>query len=128
MGGVYAFGECEFHVDQRLLLRVGKPLPLGGRALDLLMLLVAQRHRTVGKQELIDHCWPDQAVEPNNLAVQVWMLLLFLLGVFGPQAGVVASAGWALLMLPGLASAAYFQRGFDLDAASPHWQPEVWAR
>ena len=74
MGAVYAFGECELRVDQRLLLRGGEPLPLGGRAMDLLVLLVAQRHRTVGKQELIDHCWPDQAVEPNNLAVQVWAL------------------------------------------------------
>ncbi len=68
------FADFELRTQQRLLLQAGRPLHIGGRALDLLALLVAQRHRTVSKAELIDHCWPGQAVEPNNLAVQIWAL------------------------------------------------------
>jgi predicted ATPase/DNA-binding winged helix-turn-helix (wHTH) protein len=74
MSGVFRFVDFELRVPQRQLLHRGHPLQTGGRALDLLILLVEQRHRTVSKGELIDHCWPDQAVEPNNLAVQVWAL------------------------------------------------------
>ena len=82
MSGVFRFVDFELRVPQRQLLHRGHPLQTGGRALDLLILLVEQRHRTVSKGELIDHCWPDQAVEPNNLAVQVWALRRLL----GPQA------------------------------------------
>ncbi len=74
MSGVFRFADFELHVTQRQLLRQGQPLPAGGRSLDLLILLLAQRHRVVSKLELIDHCWPGQAVEPNNLAVQIWAL------------------------------------------------------
>lgn len=42
--------------------------------MDLLNLLIEQRHRTVAKAELLDLAWPGQAIEPNNLAVQMWML------------------------------------------------------
>jgi predicted ATPase/DNA-binding winged helix-turn-helix (wHTH) protein len=82
MSGVFRFADFELRAQQRLLLRQGQPLQTGGRAMDLLVLLVEQRHRTVGKAELIDHCWPNQAVEPNNLAVQMWALRRLL----GPQA------------------------------------------
>ncbi|HQC96401.1 MAG TPA: response regulator [Aquabacterium sp.] len=74
MPGVVHFGDFELRPGQRLLLHHGAPVQLGGRALDLLLLLVAQRQRVLSKRELIDHCWPDQAVEPNNLAVQIWAL------------------------------------------------------
>lgn len=81
MSDVIRFADFELQGARRLLLRHGQPLHLGGRAMDLLVLLVDQRYRTVAKAELIDHCWPDQAVEPNNLAVQMWALRRLL----GPQ-------------------------------------------
>jgi non-specific serine/threonine protein kinase len=56
---------------QRLLLRDGVPLKLGGRAFDMLVALVERRHRVVGKQELMDVVWPRLVVEENNLQVQV---------------------------------------------------------
>jgi len=74
MSGIHRFADFELHAAQRQLTRAGQALPIGGRAMDLLLLLAEQRHRTVSKRELIDHCWPDQAVEPNNLAVQIWAL------------------------------------------------------
>ena len=85
MSGVFRFADFELLLQQRLLLQHGQPIHTGGRALDLLALLVTQCHRIVSKAELIDHCWPDQAVEPNNLAVQVWALRRLL----GP--GVIAT-------------------------------------
>jgi len=74
MSGTLRFADFELRVQQRQLLHRGHRLQTGGRALDLLILLVEQRHRIVGKDELIDHCWSNQAVEPNNLAVQIWAL------------------------------------------------------
>ena len=56
---------------QRLLLRDGAPLKLGGRAFDTLVALVERRDRVVGKGELMDLVWPRLVVEENNLQVQV---------------------------------------------------------
>lgn len=70
----YRFGAFEFHPGRRQLVRDGRPLSLGGRALDLLQVLIAERHRVVGREELLDRCWPGEAVEENNLAVQIWAL------------------------------------------------------
>ena len=74
MPSVFRFADFELNPARRQLMQRGQTLQVGGRAMDLLLLLIAQRHRTVDKAELIDHCWPGQAVEPNNLAVQVWAL------------------------------------------------------
>lgn len=76
MSSVFCFAGFELHAAQRQLLQNGHALQPGpgGRALELLILLAEQRHRTGSKAELIDHCWPHQAVEPNNLAVQIWAL------------------------------------------------------
>ena len=74
MTSSFCFADFELRASQRLLMQNGQALQTGGRALDLLIALVAQRHRVMAKAELLDLCWPGQAVEPNNLAVQVWAL------------------------------------------------------
>lgn len=68
------FGRFELRPAQRLLLRDGQPCRLGGRAFDVLVLLIANRHRTVDRAELVEQVWPGLAVEPNNLQVQIWTL------------------------------------------------------
>jgi predicted ATPase/DNA-binding winged helix-turn-helix (wHTH) protein len=52
----------------------GKPVRIGARAFDTLQALVARRDRVVMKSELMDAVWPDQAVEENNLVVQIGTL------------------------------------------------------
>jgi TolB-like protein len=49
----------------------GQVVPLGGRAYDLLLVLVEHRDRVVGKDELLTRVWPGQVVEENNLTVQI---------------------------------------------------------
>ena len=73
-----------FRLDpvRRVLLDDGRPARLGGRALDLLLLLVQHRKRVVGKNELFDRVWPGLVVEENNLQQHISALRKLL----GPQA------------------------------------------
>ena len=82
MSSTYRFGDCELHVAERRLSIGGKPAPLGGRAFEVLRVLVEQRARPVPKDELLDTVWPGQFVEEGNLPVQVSSLRKLL----GPQA------------------------------------------
>jgi predicted ATPase/DNA-binding winged helix-turn-helix (wHTH) protein len=69
--GRLGFGPFELLCDQRVLLRDGEALPLGGRALDLLIFLVSRPGEVVTKKELIDHAWPNAIVEEGSLRVHV---------------------------------------------------------
>ena len=69
--GRLGFGPFELLCDQRVLLRDGEALPLGGRALDLLIFLVSHPGEVVTKKELIDHAWPNAIVEEGSLRVHV---------------------------------------------------------
>src|SRR3984885_8648829 len=66
-----SFGPFELLCDQRVLLRDGEALPLGGRALDLLIFLVSHPGEVVTKKELIDHAWPNAVVEEGSLRVHI---------------------------------------------------------
>lgn len=48
--------------------------PIGGRAFDILVALIEQRERLVGKNELLDLVWPDSIVEQGNLQVHIFSL------------------------------------------------------
>jgi DNA-binding winged helix-turn-helix (wHTH) protein len=69
--GRLGFGPFELLCDQRVLLRDGEALPLGGRALDLLIFLVSRPGEVVTKKELIDHAWPNAVVEEGSLRVHL---------------------------------------------------------
>ena len=62
------FLDCELDPAARALSRGGKPAHLTPKALDLLLLLVAERPRAVGKSELLDRVWPDTFVTDASLA------------------------------------------------------------
>lgn len=72
--GSIRFDRFELQPRARRLLRAGEPVRLGARAFDLLALLVAERERTLSRDELLERVWPGVVVEPNNLDVQVWAL------------------------------------------------------
>lgn len=70
----YFFGsnpEFELQVRERRLLSNGQPVPLGSRALDVLIALVENAGELVSRRKLIDRVWGNLAVEENNLNVQV---------------------------------------------------------
>lgn len=65
------FGRCEARPQERTLLVDGQAVPLGARAFDVLLVLLAHRDRTVTKAELLERAWPGLMVEENNLTVQI---------------------------------------------------------
>jgi predicted ATPase/DNA-binding winged helix-turn-helix (wHTH) protein len=68
------FGPFELVRSRKLLLQNGRPVRLGSRAIDLLMVLVERAGEVVGKNELIAHVWPNTIVEENNLRVHLTAL------------------------------------------------------
>ncbi len=68
---VHVFGP--FHLDpgRRRLTCEGKPVALSARAFDILLVLIEERDRVVGREELIARVWPGLAVDPSNLTVQM---------------------------------------------------------
>ena len=52
-GGIVSFGPFHLNSAERLLKRDGKPIRIGGRALDLLIALVERAGEVVGQRELI---------------------------------------------------------------------------
>ncbi|MEH2565165.1 ATP-binding protein [Bradyrhizobium sp. AZCC 2289] len=65
------FGRFELSIGERVLRHDGHVLPLGGRALDILIYLAERPGEVIAKKELIDHVWPDVTVEEGSLRVHV---------------------------------------------------------
>jgi predicted ATPase/DNA-binding winged helix-turn-helix (wHTH) protein len=65
------FGPFELSSRERVLRREGVALPLGSRALDILIYLAERPGEVIAKQELIDHVWSDVTVEEGSLRVHV---------------------------------------------------------
>jgi predicted ATPase/DNA-binding winged helix-turn-helix (wHTH) protein len=65
------FGPFELRASERVLLQDGKPLRLGSRALDILIVLTERAGEVIGKDELAARVWPNIFVEEANLRVHV---------------------------------------------------------
>ena len=92
----FGFGPFQLDPQRRLLLRDGAPVELGSRAFDLLVALLRQAGQPVGKEALIRTVWGGQAVEENNLTVQVSALRRLLGGdpAGAPYIRTVAGRGY----------------------------------
>jgi TolB-like protein len=66
-----AFGPYRLDLQSRGLVRDGRAVSLGGRALDILIVLATAEGETVDKATLMDRVWPGLTVEDNNLAVHI---------------------------------------------------------
>jgi DNA-binding winged helix-turn-helix (wHTH) protein len=66
-----SFGSFRLLPAQFLLLEGDKPVPLGSRALELLIALLERPGELVSKQELMARVWPNLFVEPANLTVHI---------------------------------------------------------
>jgi len=67
----YSFEDFELWPKRRVLIRGGAPVPIGGRALDLLIALVERAGQVVSKTELFALVWPNITVEESNLRVHI---------------------------------------------------------
>ncbi|TWD50337.1 winged helix-turn-helix domain-containing protein [Pseudomonas sp. SJZ131] len=65
------FGPYVFHPSQRLILDGDRPLRMGGRALDILQVLLEHAGEVVSKDDLIARVWPTSVVEEINLRVHI---------------------------------------------------------
>jgi DNA-binding winged helix-turn-helix (wHTH) protein len=66
-----SFGSFRLLPAQFLLLEGDKPVPLGSRALEILIVLLERPRELVSKQELMARVWPNIFVEPANLTVHI---------------------------------------------------------
>jgi DNA-binding winged helix-turn-helix (wHTH) protein len=68
---VIEFGP--FRLDTRLceLTEGDRPVRVGARAMDILIVLTGRPGETVGKAELLSRAWPDAVVDDANLRVAV---------------------------------------------------------
>jgi len=66
-----SFGPFRLFPSQFLLLEGDKPVPLGSRALEILIVLLERPGVLVSKQELMARVWPNVFVEPANLTVHI---------------------------------------------------------
>ncbi|MGB5132814.1 MAG: winged helix-turn-helix domain-containing protein [Steroidobacteraceae bacterium] len=64
-------GNLELFPSERMLRAAGKPVELGARAFDMLLVLVEHHGRLVTKATLLERVWPRLVVDENNLPAQI---------------------------------------------------------
>ncbi|SDN12812.1 winged helix-turn-helix domain-containing protein [Afipia sp. GAS231] len=70
-GKVLSFGPFELSIGSRLLTNGAKVVPLGARAMDLLIVLAEQANKVVGGRTLIERVWPERGAEQVSLRVHI---------------------------------------------------------
>ena len=70
----YEFGPFLLDPAERLLLRNGETVPLTPKAFEVLVLLIEEGGRLVGKEELMNRLWPDSFVQEANLTNSVYAI------------------------------------------------------
>lgn len=68
----YIFGCFELDPEARLLRRDGEPVPMVGKTLDALVVLVENRGRLVDKEELLSRVWAGSVVEEATLTQTIF--------------------------------------------------------
>lgn len=70
----FRFRNYLLEPSARSLRRDGKPVEIGSRAFDLLLVLLRSRGTVVSKEEIVRHVWPTTIVDESNLRFQVTSL------------------------------------------------------
>jgi DNA-binding winged helix-turn-helix (wHTH) protein len=73
-GETVSFGSFRLHRSERYIEKSGIPVPLGARALDILLALVDQAGAVVSKKALLQQAWRDTTVNEGSLRVQINIL------------------------------------------------------
>jgi predicted ATPase/DNA-binding winged helix-turn-helix (wHTH) protein len=66
-----SFGPYELSIGNRLLTNGTEAVPLGSRAMDLLVVLVGQANQVVSQRTLIERVWPKRGADQVSLRVHV---------------------------------------------------------
>jgi DNA-binding winged helix-turn-helix (wHTH) protein len=93
---VYATGQWEIDLERRELRTRGAAVPLGGRAFEIIEVLIKSVGELVTKDELLSRIWPGATVEENTLQVHISALRKAL----GPDRGMlktISGRGYRLL-------------------------------
>lgn len=67
----YKFGAFELHTRQRLLLRDGRAVALGGKTFALLAVLLEHAGVTLSAEVLMRLVWPGRVVDESNIRVHI---------------------------------------------------------
>jgi len=68
------FGHYSIFPHRRQLFADGRPIPLGGRAFDVLLALIEASGAVVSKNKLLNQVWQGRIVEENRLAGEITTL------------------------------------------------------
>jgi predicted ATPase/DNA-binding winged helix-turn-helix (wHTH) protein len=79
------FGRFRVLPHRRELLAEGRSVDLGGRAFDVLMVLIEASGAVVSKDALMNRVWPERIVEENSLQAQISALRR----IFGTDRGLI---------------------------------------
>src|SRR3981081_4717617 len=71
---VYESGEWEVDLARRELRARGVPVPVGGRAFEIIEVLVQSAGELVTKNDLSARIWPGAIVEENTLQFQIFAI------------------------------------------------------
>src|SRR5262249_14783888 len=71
---VYKFDSFIVDVDERVLLRDGRMLPMTPKVFETLFLLVRNQGSIVTKEKMLTTLWPDVFVEESNVTFNIRML------------------------------------------------------
>jgi predicted ATPase/DNA-binding winged helix-turn-helix (wHTH) protein len=93
---IYVNGEWEIDLSRRELRSGGVPVALGGRAFEIIEILVESAGMLVTKEDLMANVWPGATIEDNTLQVHISAVRR----AFGADRGMLATAfgrGYRLL-------------------------------
>src|SRR5258708_2710605 len=119
---VYASGQVEADLARRDLRLGGVPVPIGGRALEIIEVLVQAAGDLVTKDELMERVWPGAFVEENTLQVHISAVRKAL----GPDRGMlknIKGRGYRLLGTWHVSGATTSAAELNVPAPSPPSAP-----
>jgi predicted ATPase/DNA-binding winged helix-turn-helix (wHTH) protein len=112
---VYEAGEWEIDLALRELRAKGLPVPIGGRAFEILEALVQSAGAVVGKDDLMARVWPGAVIEENTLQVHISAVRKAL----GPDRGMLQTASGRGYRLLGTWQSRHDRRPADRAAPPP---------
>ena len=83
-------GAFDLFPSERQLCAGGKPVELGSRAFDVLLVLVEHHGRLVTKATLLERVWPRLVVDENNIPTQIASLKIPPPSISGSNCGSLA--------------------------------------
>ncbi|MBV8245744.1 MAG: winged helix-turn-helix domain-containing protein [Candidatus Eremiobacteraeota bacterium] len=74
IGVVYRFGPFALDADRLLLEVDGRPVSIGPKVVETLLVLVASAGTVLTKDQMLERIWPEGFVEEANLAQNIYVL------------------------------------------------------